>query len=86
MSSPSRQELEEIWRQRVRQARLRYEDASAAFRSTWGEHFETRLSADPMHAIQQARKVESQALTEYVRVLKIFTELVLRGKAPRDQV
>jgi hypothetical protein len=86
MSSPSRQELEEIWRQRVREARLRYEEACAAFRSTWGEHFETGLSADPTHAIQEARKVESQALAEYVRVLKIFTELVLRGEAPRDKV
>jgi hypothetical protein len=86
MPSPSKQALEDIWRQRVREARLRYEAASAAFRKTWGEHFEQRLSVDPTHAIQQARKVESEALAEYMRALKIFTDLVLHGKIPPDKL
>ena len=74
--------LEDEWREKVRNARIRYEQATKAFRATWGEHFEERLTSDPTFAIEQSRKVESEALAEYVRVLKIFTDLVIHGKQP----
>src|SRR5215475_4826469 len=80
----SKQELEDFWRQRLREARLKYEEASKAFKATWGEHFETRLTADPTHAIQQARKAESRALSQYMRVLQVFTDLVVDGKLPPE--
>ena len=76
--------LEDTWRERVRNARIRYEQAAKTFRATWGEHFEERVTSDPTFAIQQARQVESEALAEYVRVLKIFTDLVIHGKLPPD--
>jgi hypothetical protein len=68
----SRQELEDVWRERLREARLKYEEAANAFKATWGEHFESKLTADPTIAIQQARNLESQALAEYLRVLDFF--------------
>jgi hypothetical protein len=80
----SGRQLEAIWRERLRAARLRYDGAAKAFRDTWGEHLETRLTADPSFAILQARKVESAALAEYMRVLEIFTDLVLHGKMPAE--
>jgi len=47
-----------------------------------GEHFENRLNDDSNLAIRLARRRESEALQEYVRVLKIFTDMVLSGKEP----
>jgi hypothetical protein len=82
----NRRQVEELWRQRVAHARARYDAASKAFRETWGEHFEKEpLSADPTLAIRKAREVESAALAEYMRVLKIYTRLVLDGVLPDDQ-
>jgi hypothetical protein len=78
----SRQELEDIWRERVREARIKYEQASKAFRATWGEQFERELTTDPTFAIEQARNREVAALKEYMRVLKVFTDLVVHGKRP----
>ena len=82
--SEQRRAVEDLWRARLREARLRYEEASKAFRATFGEHFEHRLASDPTYAIQQARKTETQALAEYMRVLKIFTDLTVHGKMPPD--
>jgi hypothetical protein len=73
----SKKELQNIWRERVREARLKYEEASDAFKATWGEHFESRFTADPSLAIQKARELEAQALSEYMRVLKIYSDLIL---------
>jgi hypothetical protein len=84
--SRSKQKLENIWRERVREARLNYEKASKDFRATWGAHFESKLETDPTFAIQHARKVESKALEEYVRALKIFTDLILHNKIPPDEL
>jgi hypothetical protein len=47
---------------------------SKAFGATWGEHFEKPTHDDPTIAIQQARNVESQALSEYMRVLRVFAD------------
>jgi hypothetical protein len=80
----SKPELEIIWRERLREARLKYEEASDAFRATWGEHFESRLTANPTLAIERARDIETAALCEYVRVLRIYTDLTVHGKLPPE--
>lgn len=77
-------EQEDLWRGKLRLARERYEEAAKAFRTTWAEHFEPRPTTDSTFAIQHARKLESQALAEYMRVLKIFTDLLLHGKIPQE--
>ncbi len=84
VDSHKKPQLENTWRERVRASRLRYEAAAKAFRATWGEQFEERLTADPTFAIQQARKLESAALADYVRDLKIFTDLILHDKEPPE--
>jgi hypothetical protein len=80
----SKGELEDVWRERLREARLKYQEASKAFRATWGEHFEKGLTADPTLAIEQARNVETAALSEYMRVLRVFTDLIVHGKLPPE--
>jgi hypothetical protein len=79
-----KQELEDVWRERLREARLKYEEASGAFKATWGEHFESKLTADPTIGILQARNLESKALAEYMRVLEVFADLVVNGKLPPE--
>lgn len=81
---PTRHDLEDIWRERVKEAQLRYEQSSVQFRRVWSEYFDVRLNADGAHAISKAREAESRALADYARVLKIFSELVAAGKLPPE--
>ena len=75
----------DLWRERLRTARRRYQETAKEFAATWGEHFQMHLIPDSSHAIRQARRVESKALEEYVRVLKIFTNLFVRGEIPPNE-
>jgi len=84
MSQFSRHELDERWRQKLCTARQRYEEASDAFRIACEEHLGTLPTSDSTFAIAHARKVESAAMAEYMRILKIFTDLLLYGKAPEE--
>jgi hypothetical protein len=86
LAQQSKRELETIWGEKVRVARDLYREASKAFELTWNENFDIHLASDPTLAIQQARKVESAALKEYMRVLKIFTNLIVHNRIPgKDQ-
>jgi len=84
--SQSPQDLDRIWRERILAARKRYENAAQAFRAIWGEHFDGKLTTDGRFAIQQAGKIESDALAEYIRALKAYTELMLTGRVPDQPV
>lgn len=65
----------EMWRQRVRDARNRYQCASAQFHRILMD--EQRFPAphpDGAHAIHVARVTESETFAEYMRVLKRFSQ------------
>jgi hypothetical protein len=79
-----RHELERIWLEKVRQAQKQYAAALRQFKDVCGEELDVHLTSDPTLAIQKARQADMQALEEYMRVLKIFTDLVLRGKIPPE--
>jgi hypothetical protein len=64
-----RQALERLWRQRVVEAKKRYEFATGLCR---GIDSERRPQLAP----------ESEALAEYADALAAFTDLVLRGRRP----
>jgi hypothetical protein len=81
----SRHELQDIWRQRVWKAWSRYVEASDGFRIAWDEHAELRMNPDGALAIRIARQAESEALAEYMRTLKIYTDLVLNGTVPPEE-
>jgi hypothetical protein len=82
---PNKRELEDMWRERVREARDRYTQATGLFRATWDKHFDMQMNSDGVHAIQRAREAESRALAEYVRVMKIFANLVISGHIPPEE-
>jgi hypothetical protein len=63
---------QDLWRNRLAEAESRYHEADTELR-----HLSTAgIRTDSAHAYKIA------AREEYLRVLRIFTDLVLRGKSP----
>lgn len=84
-NEPDRKALEELWRQRVNTARLRLEFARNYVAEVQQEVRQEGLpSADGAFAYRQAIRSEINALSEFRRVLKIFTELTVDGKIPDE--
>ena len=83
--SPARRDLEEAWRVRSEMARERYEMASRRYRKLLDEKPRGLI---PRHddPLALARHEESEALAEYMRILRLFTELTLHGRIPEEQV
>ena len=85
--SPSltRQDLEDAWRVRCERARERYEMASRRYRKLLDQKPEGLI---PRHdaPLALARHAESEALAEYMRILKLFTELIVHGRIPEEQL
>jgi hypothetical protein len=70
---------QEKWRKRLAAAELAYHEAGLALRTALQE--EAQRPGDPA-AVADARERKERARLEYLRVLRIFTDLVLRGKLP----
>ena len=76
---PFRLELEKAWHNRLRRAFSQYQ-----------RNFEWRLvrerssHPDGVLAIQLARRKESLALAEYMRVLRIYRDLVIHSVVPDE--
>jgi hypothetical protein len=66
---PARQE---VWRKRLEAAESRYEEASA-----W-----LQAALEQGCGAAEARLRKTAARVEYLRVLRIFSDLVLRGRVP----
>jgi DNA-binding NarL/FixJ family response regulator len=81
----SRLELQEQLRIRLRHASERYDDCSQRFSKVLEERNAGFFVApDGSEAVRQARLQESVARDEYMTVLRIFTDLVLKGKLPDE--
>jgi hypothetical protein len=65
---------QEDWRQRLAEAEYRYRQA------------DRELQCSPFLTPDDARAHKMAARQEYLRVLRIFTDLVLRGKSPDDSL
>lgn len=79
------QDVEELWRGRLAAAKSGYETAVARFR-TASEDFRSHHTPSPDggFSVHLAIAAESSARKEYMRVLRLFTELVLYGKIPDE--
>jgi hypothetical protein len=84
----SRRKLEAEWHQRLKRARAFYEEKAAvrkqmlAERSVWP--INRQPDPDGRFALNLALQEESAARTEYMRVLRIFTRLILQGTPPEE--
>jgi hypothetical protein len=82
-------ELELVWHKRVSQARERYVFKTKICKSLLAERAEAEtfpgiLPSDPdgALALHEALQRKSEALQEYIRVQRIYTNLVNQGKMP----
>jgi CheY-like chemotaxis protein len=79
----ARQEMEDAWRLKLEQALERYRAATREYRTVLRQEPD-RSIPDLAKAIDGARTAESEALREYSRVLRIFTDLAIHGKLPEE--
>ncbi|HTP31475.1 MAG TPA: hypothetical protein VMJ75_04825 [Candidatus Acidoferrales bacterium] len=70
------QELEVLWRQRVQEAKVRYDLALAE-----AENLERNPKAQSR---AQAEEAVLKARAEYMRFLRIWDDLVAHGKIPQE--
>ena len=81
----SRAELEQVWRTRLSESRTSYDVSVAQCRKVLKEQKRFGIPApDGSFAVRQALVQETAARNDYMRVLQIFTDLVVRGKIPPD--
>jgi hypothetical protein len=73
--------MEEAWRKRVESARERYLAAVSQTREAEKEP----PAADRGHALEQAHLAEREALAHYLIVLRVFKDLVLKGRIPSEE-
>jgi hypothetical protein len=83
-----RREVEAAWLERLKLARSRYEEKVAIRRKMVAERpvwpINPQSDPDGRFALNQALQEESAARTEYMRLLRIFTALILHGTPPDE--
>src|SRR4051794_14141670 len=81
----SRAELEQLWRTRLLECGAKYESCVAEFRKVLEEQRQVGTSAGGRSiAERNALLRKSVARKEYIRVLRIFTDLLVSGKVPEE--
>lgn len=81
----TRRQLEDEWRRKLEEAARRYHGAAAEYRRALEQHTEeARRGSLASDALMRCRRAESEALADYTRVLKFFTDLTIRGKLPEE--
>ena len=81
MEDADRRALGAIWRERLENARTRYEAAKTAVQ---GAREAQLTSSDDSFALDHALRAEYRALAEFKRVLTIFNDLVIHGSIPDE--
>jgi hypothetical protein len=81
----TRTELEQEWLIRVNPAKQKYEETSGDFLGLVGV-FKSRSSSTSGcgEILRQARQRESRALDQYLRAMRIYTNLVLKDMVPEE--
>ncbi len=82
---PDRVELLDYWRQRLRDAKMRYDFARNYSREV-AEDYRSRLISETveMYACRKAIGAEMFALAAYARTLRIVSDLALKGIIPAE--
>ena len=84
-SSSDRQALEDLWRERLHDARLRLDFARNYTKEVQRDVVDGAVqSADGAFANQRALRAENVALDRYRRTLQIYSDLVLHGEIPDE--
>ncbi len=85
LSPGRRKELEDRWRERLDTARHDYDVAVLRFDTVLSDQIKHPLPApDGSRSVRLARCEESAARNEYMRLLRIFTDLIVHGTIPEE--
>jgi hypothetical protein len=77
-TAATRRAAEELWRARVIAAKTRFDWAVAEL---------AQAAREPGSAgMERALEMEARAREEYRRDLQIFTDMIVRGKMPGDEI
>ena len=80
-----RQALENLWRERLNDAKLRLDFARNFVKELQRDHLAGGVPPpDGEFAFRKALTAENRALAEYNRVLHIFSDLVVRRQLPNE--
>ena len=80
-SNLDRSSLEELWHNRLNEARFRL-DLAHNYAINLRASFPAILTSVERFAVAEAIRAESVALTEHSRILRIYADLVIDGKDP----
>ena len=75
-------ELEKVWKSRWQEAKLNFELASLHMAEIKEQTHSGAII--PLNAFRDALEAKSAALTEYTKVLRAYTDLVVHGKMPEE--
>jgi len=82
-NTSSRVEITKLWQARLKQAEEAYQERKRELDEVRDNPmFRDGVGVDGSHPFLQALKQETHALREYRRILRIFTDLVVRGVEP----
>lgn len=83
--SEKKRRVEDLWLRKLRHADERFRLASAQYRETHADYgSRSSHSAAEASELRKALQRERLAKAEYIRVLRTFTRLVLRGEIPPE--
>ena len=75
--------LEGLWHARLAEVKLRFDEASVHVKDIQNK-FGTDVSSDGALALVQALREQNRILAEYNRVLRIYNDLTVYGRAPDE--
>jgi len=82
--SDSRAELAKFWRRRLEAARQEFDCALEEFRASVQAFNVQSTSSAVVRRLQLALHISNRAQEEYLRVLRVLTDLVVHGRQPPD--
>lgn len=78
--------IEQLWRSRLQDAKLRLDFARQYLREVQRDRSDGAVPpADGNFAFEKALRAENYALAEYRRILREFANLVLEGTIPEER-
>lgn len=82
--STTRQAVVDSWLRRLQEAYTHYQNATKYYNRLLKEQPDGTPS-NPKSVLALARQAESEALAEYTRILRAFSQLTVHGDVPEEQ-
>ena len=84
-SEHTRKDLEHLWKARVENIKLHLDFAAQYLREVGDDQRAGRMAPTDSDARENAIRAYTEALTKFVKVSKIYQELVMHGRVPDEE-